>query len=221
MARCRASRKWPRASCGRRSPATDFTVGTGGASRASTPVPPASGTNIRRSMRYCGPRMAVAGRGARPACCNGPIPARQTARPARPPCQTGTSRRWRKTATTACGPARMRDRSGNGAAASGRRPPILRSRTPSPPSCPRRTARCGSAPPAMASITRTARRWSILIPRTAGVNPLVRTLYLDPDGVLWIGTGGGGLSCLRAGKLTTFTAHEGLPEGTISRNPGG
>jgi signal transduction histidine kinase/ligand-binding sensor domain-containing protein len=45
----------------------------------------------------------------------------------------------------------------------------------------------------------------------------VRTLYLDGDGVLWIGTGGGGLSRLKDGKISTFTTREGIPDNTVSQ----
>jgi signal transduction histidine kinase len=45
----------------------------------------------------------------------------------------------------------------------------------------------------------------------------VRTLYLDAEGTLWIGTGGGGLSRLKKGRVATFTTREGLPDNTISQ----
>ena len=48
----------------------------------------------------------------------------------------------------------------------------------------------------------------------------VRTLYLDPDEVLWIGSAGsagGGLSCWRHGRLTCFTAGQGLNLRTVSQ----
>ena len=45
----------------------------------------------------------------------------------------------------------------------------------------------------------------------------VRTLYLDAEGTLWIGTGGGGLSRLKDGQVATFTTREGLPDNTISQ----
>lgn len=38
----------------------------------------------------------------------------------------------------------------------------------------------------------------------------IRTLYLEGDGALWIGTAGGGLSRWRDGRVTTFTAQQGL-----------
>jgi signal transduction histidine kinase len=44
----------------------------------------------------------------------------------------------------------------------------------------------------------------------------VRTLYLDAEGVLWIGTSGG-LSRLKAGQLTTFTSQEGLWDDVVSQ----
>ena len=43
----------------------------------------------------------------------------------------------------------------------------------------------------------------------------VRTLYLDGDGSLWIGTAGGGLSRWRDGRVTTFTARQGLGADTV------
>jgi ligand-binding sensor domain-containing protein/signal transduction histidine kinase len=52
--------------------------------------------------------------------------------------------------------------------------------------------------------------------RNGLLSGLVRSLYLDSDGTLWIGTAGGGLSCWTQGRMTTFTAHEGLPDNTIS-----
>ncbi|HUC84946.1 MAG TPA: two-component regulator propeller domain-containing protein, partial [Candidatus Acidoferrales bacterium] len=44
----------------------------------------------------------------------------------------------------------------------------------------------------------------------------IRTLHLDAQGVLWIGTGGG-LSRLQNGSIFTFTMREGLPDNTISQ----
>jgi len=43
----------------------------------------------------------------------------------------------------------------------------------------------------------------------------IRTLYLDKEGALWIGTAGGGLSCFRHGRVTNFTAQEGLNANTV------
>ena len=48
------------------------------------------------------------------------------------------------------------------------------------------------------------------------LSDLVRSLYLDSEGTLWIGTAGGGLSWWRQDHMTTFTAREGLPDNTIS-----
>lgn len=45
----------------------------------------------------------------------------------------------------------------------------------------------------------------------------VRTLYLDAAGALWIGTAGGGLKCCRAGRVTTFSASQGLTMHTVSQ----
>ncbi|MGA2244165.1 MAG: two-component regulator propeller domain-containing protein [Verrucomicrobiota bacterium] len=44
----------------------------------------------------------------------------------------------------------------------------------------------------------------------------IRTLHLDAQGILWIGTGGG-LSRLQNGEIFTFTMREGLPDNTISQ----
>jgi ligand-binding sensor domain-containing protein/signal transduction histidine kinase len=44
----------------------------------------------------------------------------------------------------------------------------------------------------------------------------IRTLYLDAQDTLWIGTAGG-LSRLKNGELVTFTTREGLPDNTISQ----
>ena len=46
----------------------------------------------------------------------------------------------------------------------------------------------------------------------------IRTLYLDAQGTLWIGTAGGGLSRFaRTDSIATFTMREGLPDNTISQ----
>jgi signal transduction histidine kinase len=45
----------------------------------------------------------------------------------------------------------------------------------------------------------------------------IRTLYLDAQGTLWIGTAGGGLSRLQDGRIATFTMREGLLDNTISQ----
>ena len=42
-------------------------------------------------------------------------------------------------------------------------------------------------------------------------------LYLDVEGTLWIGTEGGGLSCWRNSKVTTFTPAQGLLARTVSQ----
>jgi signal transduction histidine kinase/ligand-binding sensor domain-containing protein len=44
----------------------------------------------------------------------------------------------------------------------------------------------------------------------------IRTLYLDAEDTLWIGTGGG-LSRLQNAEIVTFTTREGLPDNTISQ----
>jgi signal transduction histidine kinase len=44
----------------------------------------------------------------------------------------------------------------------------------------------------------------------------IRTLYLDAQNTLWIGTAGG-LSRLHDGEIVTFTTREGLPDNTISQ----
>jgi signal transduction histidine kinase/ligand-binding sensor domain-containing protein len=48
------------------------------------------------------------------------------------------------------------------------------------------------------------------------LNDFVRTLHLDSQSTLWIGTSGG-LSEWRNGRITTFTTREGLPDNTISQ----
>ena len=45
----------------------------------------------------------------------------------------------------------------------------------------------------------------------------IRTLYLDDQDTLWIGTDGDGLSRLKDGHIATFTMREGLPDNTISQ----
>jgi ligand-binding sensor domain-containing protein/signal transduction histidine kinase len=46
----------------------------------------------------------------------------------------------------------------------------------------------------------------------------IRTLYLDAEGTLWIGTAGGGLSCRRKdGQMATFTSQQGLAAKTVSQ----
>ena len=37
----------------------------------------------------------------------------------------------------------------------------------------------------------------------------------DRDGAIWIGTGGGGLNRLKDGKITAYTAKDGLPNDRI------
>ncbi len=49
------------------------------------------------------------------------------------------------------------------------------------------------------------------------VSEVIRTLYRDVGGSLWIGTAGGGLSRWRDGRITTFTTQQGLPENTVSQ----
>ncbi len=43
----------------------------------------------------------------------------------------------------------------------------------------------------------------------------IKTLLVDHNQDLWIGTSGGGLSCLHHGKFTTFTSRSGLPSQSI------
>jgi ligand-binding sensor domain-containing protein/signal transduction histidine kinase len=45
----------------------------------------------------------------------------------------------------------------------------------------------------------------------------VRAIYEDADGVLWIGTYGGGLNRLQDGKFTVYGIKEGLPDSAVSR----
>jgi signal transduction histidine kinase/streptogramin lyase len=46
---------------------------------------------------------------------------------------------------------------------------------------------------------------------------LVRDILVDPDGTAWIGTYGGGLGRLRAGRVFRLTVAHGLPDNSISR----
>ena len=45
---------------------------------------------------------------------------------------------------------------------------------------------------------------------------VIRSLYLDAEGVLWVGTTAG-LSCRRGDRFFNFTAHDGLPDNQISQ----
>lgn len=45
----------------------------------------------------------------------------------------------------------------------------------------------------------------------------IQALYRNPEGTLWIGTYGGGLSCWKEGRIATFTTAEGLPDDVISQ----
>ena len=97
------------------------------------------------------------------------------------------------------------------------RRPITPRPMPSPPSCRTPTAPFGSAPKAAACTgsredgrTRFAKGGRLL-------SDWIRTLYLDAQGVLWIGTAGGGLSRCARRAFATFTTREGLPDNTISQ----
>jgi len=46
---------------------------------------------------------------------------------------------------------------------------------------------------------------------------LVRDVRAEPDGTVWIGTYGGGVGRLRAGRVVRFTADQGLPDNAVSR----
>src|SRR5262249_52754465 len=46
---------------------------------------------------------------------------------------------------------------------------------------------------------------------------VIRTLYLDAEGTMWIGTAGSGLARWRDGHLNIFTTREGLPDNSISQ----
>jgi signal transduction histidine kinase len=46
---------------------------------------------------------------------------------------------------------------------------------------------------------------------------LVRDILAEPDGSAWIGTYGGGVGRLRAGRAARITAREGLPDNSVSR----
>ena len=43
----------------------------------------------------------------------------------------------------------------------------------------------------------------------------IQVLYVDREDNLWIGTNGGGLSCYRHGKFTTYTSADGLSNNSI------
>ncbi|MCX6929367.1 MAG: hypothetical protein NT154_40045, partial [Verrucomicrobia bacterium] len=45
----------------------------------------------------------------------------------------------------------------------------------------------------------------------------LRALHQSPDGTLWIGSRGGGLSCWQEGRLASFTTEHGLPDNSISQ----
>ena len=45
----------------------------------------------------------------------------------------------------------------------------------------------------------------------------IRTLYLDPQGALWVGTADNGLSRVQDGRVANFTVREGLPDNKISQ----
>lgn len=45
----------------------------------------------------------------------------------------------------------------------------------------------------------------------------VRAIVRDPDGVLWLGTYGGGLNRVEGGRITVFDMSNGLPENVVSR----
>ncbi len=45
----------------------------------------------------------------------------------------------------------------------------------------------------------------------AVTSPIIRSLLVDSRDRLWIGTNGAGLDCLEKGKITTYTAADGLP----------
>jgi ligand-binding sensor domain-containing protein/signal transduction histidine kinase len=53
--------------------------------------------------------------------------------------------------------------------------------------------------------------------QTGLLSDLIRTLYVDAQGVAWIGTAGGGLSQWHTGHIFTFTTREGLPDNTVSQ----
>jgi len=48
-------------------------------------------------------------------------------------------------------------------------------------------------------------------------NDYVRAIHEDADGVLWIGTYGGGLNRFKDGRFTTYGLKEGLPDTAVSR----
>ena len=59
-------------------------------------------------------------------------------------------------------------------------------------------------------------RFAIFDKRTAGIrNNKIQALLVDHEQTLWIGTNGGGLSCLRQGRFTVYTIRDGLSSDTI------
>ena len=53
--------------------------------------------------------------------------------------------------------------------------------------------------------------------KSAGLpSEIIRALYLDAQGALWIGTSAG-LSCKRGNKFSNFTEHDGLPNNSVSQ----
>lgn len=53
--------------------------------------------------------------------------------------------------------------------------------------------------------------------RSAGLpSEIIRAIYLDAQGALWIGTAAG-LSCKRGDTFSNFTAHDGLPDNSVSQ----
>ena len=58
---------------------------------------------------------------------------------------------------------------------------------------------------------------SILTRKDGLLSNQIRALHQSPDGTLWIGSRGGGLSCWQKGRLASFTTEHGLPDNSISQ----
>ena len=51
--------------------------------------------------------------------------------------------------------------------------------------------------------------------RRALLSDLIITLCLDSQGILWVGTEGGGLSCVKDGVIRSFSRQHGLIDDTV------
>jgi ligand-binding sensor domain-containing protein len=60
------------------------------------------------------------------------------------------------------------------------------------------------------------RRWTADATLNGPSPNAVQAIIADPQGNLWAGTAGGGISCLRQGRLTWFTRTNGLPSDNVT-----